>query len=509
MPKNALSKTAFVALCAFVLLSVLVNISFGRADNGDFARAMSAYVTAPVGLDLWPAFPSYEWRLRFFGYYIPEWVYVRPGIEATATRVTSAHIVFSAGNLLNKALYSETVLNLRIFAALLYALVALPFLLIARATISDGTRIQPANCAALALIAFLVFDVNVTSFFGSFYPEGPAAAFFALALVALFAWCAAERTAAHHILAFAGSVWLLALAKPQHFHVAITGALVLLAMIHGLNASPRLKAGLAAASITLCAAVVYAATFLGAETRRTNAYHSLYAGILTQSENPAAHLERLGLTRPDLVGKSARVAADFIAATPALSHRNTLAVALAEPTALGRLVLHAAGFIGDLELRRLGKIAYHEEMRPGESAFAWDDPRWRVEQPKPGIGLWSRSIIARHLTGTTYLLAIAVLIAGSAFLAARPGPFRKIAAAILFLAASSIAELVVAVLGDGLIEAGKHLFAANLFLGGAVVFAAYAVLRSGARHPSPTGSPQAPRRARPVHHLPPSAPERP
>jgi hypothetical protein len=104
-----LERSMEIILILWFVVAMYLQQNVGLADNGDFTRAMTWVSTGPIGIEPnWPAANTEDWSKRFFNFWIPYWK-----LELNMSiPTTSAFVLWLPGALLNKFLYSGTVLYL-------------------------------------------------------------------------------------------------------------------------------------------------------------------------------------------------------------------------------------------------------------------------------------------------------------------------------------------------------------------------------------------------------------
>lgn len=103
---QSLTRIVQALLLLALALAFYAQTDTGYADNGDYARAMTRFVTGPVGIaQNWPD-PVKEpamWSQRFFRYWIPYWNLNPQGIDLSSTGASansSAMVLWLLGVLL-------------------------------------------------------------------------------------------------------------------------------------------------------------------------------------------------------------------------------------------------------------------------------------------------------------------------------------------------------------------------------------------------------------------------
>jgi hypothetical protein len=211
---------------------------------------------------------------------------------------------------------------------------------------------------------------------------------------------------------------------------------------------------------------------------QANTYHSLFYGALTFSDRPSAHLQYLGIDG-DAVQCVNTSAYSLIGSACLAKYRNqmsfynTIRVIYREPQVMFRMLTHVFNNMQDVSLEYLGK-------------YSLDDPRSKTSSPVPmgveerfrlpttqaiPLNLWSELKFKFFPTGHALSFTIIGFIVWFVWVLKRSGVQQELAFVGLFSTIACVADMVVAVLGDGRYELVKHLFLSNvLFDIGAIVF---------------------------------------
>lgn len=437
--------------------SLIINSAYGRADNGDYGRFMAPFADKPYGfVSNWPPPDQRLQEDRFFQWWIPYW---DPAKIEDARYFGSTSLFWLCGEFLSRNLLADGVVSLRMSGAIaclvLVGAYGLSLWSVRRSAVT-GRQLIGAALMMLAS-ALVVSEVSYCSFTNSYFQEGGSFVF----LVCLFASCVfvcsgSIRFTRMPILAVAA--WLFAAAKVQH---GIVGPLLLVLVVaHASRNRPRGRyewAGLVVAICVLAGAMPATFWLNGHKhSRRNNAYHSLYFGILEHCKDPTAQLRAEGLPEESikLIGLPAysNEAGVLIAQhNIRLAHRSTLRISMREPTALIGLLRDAAMHAGNIELDYLG-------MRAQGAVDYRSIPS--------GVQVWGRLRRAVIPRGDGLLLLLGILIVGCGALCIVPKcpTIRSWAFLGLLFSLISFLELCGSALGDGLYEIDRHLFASNLAL---------------------------------------------
>jgi hypothetical protein len=279
---------------------------------------------------------------------------------------TSTALLWWPGVQLNRWFFSTAVLDIR-FLGVLPRIACLVFLCATGWWFHDRTA-ERQRGAALAACSFiggacvLLTDMNVTTYFNTFYQE-TGLVIYLLPLLLAFHVCS-SLTTLPAIVAVLVSVTLIACAKPSAVHVPFvaSGILVAARIAESRDVGGMWRVFRSAATWVLLAVAIVISTIGYRATRYQSfcyEYHSLYFGALTFSADPAKHIAAFGFDSDSrrLVGVDgfAPEALAFIEANAAkMTHVNTIKVVLREPGVLWRMLVFAAQHINryDVNLGR-------------------------------------------------------------------------------------------------------------------------------------------------------------
>lgn len=451
----------FVGACAFGIawlsFSLIINSAFGRADNGDYGRFMAPFADKPYGfIANWPPPDQRLQEDRFFQWWIPYW---DPAKIEDARYFGSTVLFWLGGKFLSRILLGDDVVSLRMSGAIACLVLMGAYGLVlwsARKSACSGRLLMSVVPMILAS-ALVLSEVCYGSFINSYFQEGGSFVFLVCLFSASVFVCGGSiRFERMPILAAAAC--LFATAKVQHGFVG--PLLLVLIVVHAFRIRPRGRYERAGLAVSICVIVgAMPATFWlngHRPSRRNNAYHSLYFGILGHCHDPTAQLRAEGLPEESvaLIGLPAysNEAGVLIGQLGArLAHRSTFRISMREPTALISLLREAAMHAGNIEMDYLG-------MRAQGAVDYRSIPS--------GIHVWSRLRRAVIPRGDGLLLLLGILIVGFGVSCIVPKRLSIRSWAFLGLLFTLISglELCASTLGDGLYEIDRHLFASNLAL---------------------------------------------
>ena len=439
----------------------------GLADNGDFTRSIKFFSSGPVGI--WPNFPprgTALWHRRFYEHWLTRWTLWRHQEKI----VTSAALLWLPGVLASAAVASPAVslpwLSLVPRALLLGEL----WVLLRWAQRQPAGRWLPWTLGGPLVL--LLTTTDNAAYLNSFYQEAASQVFL---LPTLFSLVYLKARPGWPRLALAvACLALLTTAKSSTIYWP------LLALPFGLyawtardparwrrHAAPILAAGL----ILVCLLTVAARRLTEYHEANVNPYHSLFYGALMFSHRPAEHLRRLGLADgADCLGVSAydeRGKAYFDGHLARMTFRNTLSTLAHEPSILWRMGYFGLCSMQDISLEYLGKYAEDDPRAanrpPWQGIGTGSEQRvWTAPLAASGANLWSDLKFHAFPTGASLALTLAAFAAFCGWRLRAPGTGGDLALTGLLATLAVVADLAVAMLGEGRHELIKHLYLANL-----------------------------------------------
>ncbi len=507
LPGQRLARLVQAVLLVYLALSQIASLRIGMADSGDFTRVMTWFTSGPANMQgNWPALGTPEYDQRFFKYYIPDWKLDFPlnGI------FSSVELLWLPGVLLNWLFFSQTVLSMMMIG-LVPRLLSLVILWLAfrwinaiyppaGLTANKGSDpVEPAGGSWQTLVITLTLGVPLTlllgsaaymAYFNSFYQETGSFIFLFLFLAAVI-WVkhSPELTQAEkgttmqnaspllpRFLALAALFGLLT-SKVSNLYWVIPGVLLVVPW-RNVFTRPKAYIGLfigIAATLTLAMILMPSRPL----NRQAQAYHSLFFGTLTFSDDPCARLQEIRVDqRIDCVGRDAysdKGQVCFDQLKDQVSFASSALVIWHEPAILLRMEQYVAKFM--------------QRLKTGLGKYASSDPR-ATDQPKTLMDLWE--LLKGHIFPSGYAFWATMVAFTVLFVAATihpPGQIqdkqgvappgatrlqsfaRELALIGLVATLACIADMNVAVLGDGQREIVKHLFLANVLFDIALIAA--------------------------------------
>lgn len=321
--------------------------------------------------------------------------------------------------------------------------------------------------AVLLGLVYVLVDPGYLLFFNSFYAD----ATLLLALFGLVVWMWGYG---------ALPVWFWALSWPR-FAAASLALLLLVALgggakmqfvllpglVFGVLAVPLFvtgrrfpcRAAVLGGPLLLLAVIIPLHFFVGSGPRFlwANNYHAVYGGILRLTDDPDGALRRLGvseefwgLPRRDVFSGHIPPEHPVHQELAALSRWRLLRLYLSEPEAIVRAAEHVQRALARVETHPRGN-RIRDPSQPGKRTFTttWQFARWR------GIvyGSWPPVLWVGVLLAATWLVVTL-----------RRRRWNGAAAACSLLLLWALSQMVVVVLGEGMITFAQHLMSARCAL---------------------------------------------
>lgn len=210
---------------------------------------------------------------------------------------------------------------------------------------------------------------------------------------------------------------------------------------------------------------------------QANLYHSLFFGALTFSDNPSAHLRALEMddaARCINTSAFSSIGSEcFKKYQGQLSFRNTLRVGYREPPVVFRMLKYVLGSMQDVSLNYLGKYSLDDprsQISPIITTSAEEASRVSSVETTP-LNLWPTLKLRLFPRGYALAFILLVFVIWFTLNFRRTGIYRDLALIGLVFTIACVADMSVAILGDGKHELLKHLFLSNvLFDIAAIVF---------------------------------------
>lgn len=468
------TKVGIVLLVVWQIAALFAQSHVGLADNGDYTRIMSIVTSGPVGFEHnWPdnVTQASEYDRRFFQSWVPYWKldFPRESQPFNSSYNTSATLLWYPGVLMNYLFYSADTLHLS-FLSLFPRLILIGVLLLLFRRICAHAMASPLEKALFCGMIGLCFVLWTTTtdyaaYLNSFYFETASWIFllvFVLCLTAPVRDDSRWRSIGYY--ACMATLLLLAAAKASNFYWPLVAVPFVLVRFGGKLHSGRFFLKWAVWSVALTS-VAYFFTSPPDPGYRINAYHRLFYGVLTFSENPSQRLAEVGLADCAMhVGQANAESSDLtdIAKShrSALSFSTTLRIIAREPTILWRMAVYAAANMQTASPSYLGQRSANDpSTKSGALANLWSEMK---------LAFFPRGY-ALYATLFAYIVLFAAAVRSAA-------PRRELATVGLLASIACLVDMNVAILGDGRYELVKHLFLANLLFDLATITAANVVV---------------------------------
>lgn len=446
-------------LLIWLVVSLLLQVNNGLADNGDFSRIMTHFTSAPLGFESnWPE-TGELWNRRFFYYWLPYWKLDFPlGLRFWQNNFNSSVIwLWTPGVLLNWLIYSHSVLWLPAIALFPKLLLILFLILVFRWI--DTSQLKPRSSLVMSLtlgapLVLLFTNQDYLAYLNSFYSE-TAQMIYLLAFLAALIYTRRRLSPWRDVLCLL-ILFLLATSKASSLYWTFLGLWFIFPLKELFTRPFHYLARYALLAIGL-ASLAYAFTRPPTWVIQQNAYNSLFNGILVFSKNPSVHLERLQVAQAQqCIGYPVvhRYGAECLQnpeLAEAMNFSNVARVVLAEPLALTRMAAHAMDGMQITHLP-LGQHAYPvNDLYPDEGTQSRTDL----------ANLWSTFKQKFFPRGLVLVVFLALYLVFFSLNLSRNGLRQELALVGLLVSLAAGLDLLVVILGDGRTEMLKHLFFAN------------------------------------------------
>jgi hypothetical protein len=469
-----------IILIAWLLVGQWAQLDSGLPDTGDFSRIMTLFTSGPVGIEPnWPDFNTQHdlWEQRFLHYWLPYWKLDFPqGLRLWQENFnSSAAWLWFPGVAANRLFYSSSVLYLPAVSLLprllLIAFMLLVFLWIDRSDLPPIGRLLMTIGLGIPLTMFLT-NHNYLVYLNTFFTE-PALMSFLLVFLAALIFLKRRPGPWRYVLCVC-ALFLLSTGKASAIYWPFLGAWFILPS-RGFRSKPVWHLARYVLLAGSLAAVAYLYTRPSEGAMRINQYNSLFNGILIFSGNAPARLAELNI--PDAEGcvgySTWTQVGGGCFANPLIAEKvsfgDTLNVAVREPLAMAKLYW--------LGLRRMQDISFTPasmtDRAAGDSRPSLVDSGWN---------LWT------HVKHTIFpkgaaLIGIAVLFLGLfAYAYRRSGMAKELGMVGLICSLAWVADIGIAVLGEGRTDIVKHLFFANYLFDLSLIAAVNGLLLLGIPH---------------------------
>jgi hypothetical protein len=456
-------------MLAWLVLSFVVQLDIGLADNGDYTRVMGPITSGPIGFNSRPTPGTPESFQRFFHYWLPYWRLDGP----VDWPRTSELLLWLPGAWLSSALFSRNVLWMPVLGLPIKAL-----LIVSVLGVLAWIERRASHCRSILTLVIagpLVLLLSTTDFvayINTFYREAGSTTYL-LAFLASTLFLKVNPHSSRRQLLCLTTVALLTMSKPSNVYWPVIGV-PLIFLLRARRISWR-HAGISAALIIAIALVSLRVT--ADHTSRTTVWDSLFSSALLLSADPSSHLARLEMPdaapcigRPIFVGIGADCYARYKdVVTPA----HALTVVAREPTIVARQLLFGASALQDLSIEWYG--IYRADDPRSQTAPATEGPpdtRFWGRRSNQLFNVWSAIQYTLFPRGP---LALAVLIGLVPvwWRAFRSGGFAQDLGLIGAVTSAAVwLDILVQVGAEGRQDLIRHLFMANILFALTIIAAA-------------------------------------
>ena len=456
-----------------VILSLLIlwsagnvyDLKLGLADNGDWYRSTRWFSSGPLGFAPdGTALSQEEHQARYYQYWLPYWQLDASQLRSKTLSglvVTSNLLLWLPGVGLCRLFLENRVLSLAVISLIPRLLVGLNLAMIL-AWVSVHFKKQ--RTWLVVLIGLPLVGITITpaynAYFNSFFQESGDIAFFLFFSAALLWFTSRPQSRLFFGLVLIAAV-LLGSSKASHFYWPTVTGVFLLLFPEVRRSWPRWTAIGLAVGLSILMFNLNQSDGMMAQNR----FNRLYSGLLSFSQNRQYDLAVLGLQgSEDCIDEMDYYADNRLKCVENLEGNSPISsmvkIILHDPAILFRQAAYTAGQLQKISLRdlpvesnNLGYFAQGDNRLPNEN-WVWS---WEILKenafPK-GFTFWVFIFLASIVLGWQ------IRHGQSASGAAKLG---------LFLIATLLIEMVVAILGDGKYELVKHLLLANLIFDGLFV----------------------------------------
>jgi hypothetical protein len=439
----ALIAAVVVVVAAIGAAQLLLPPVVGMADNGDFPRIMGYF-----SIGYAPGLPHQE----HFTFVTTDYV-VHPANRWVSGFLSSELLLAAAAFVVSRPFLPGNAFDIRWLGGLHLAILLAAIWLALHAARDTALVARVALAAGLTL-AFT--DVSYVAYFNSFYSE-PASLLFLLCLPSVAALTLAAE-GRRQLLLFLGFVVLACLfisAKPQN----ATGGLFLAGYVLLLRRLRRDRpwrtaAAIAVALLLVCSAVTYAATTR--IVRHASLHFAVFHELLGHSPHPERDLAELGLA-PELIVYAGTHPWQFT--PPSFENPRFIALFLDRIT-MARIALFYARHPGRLVdlLDRSAGAALAARPDLGNFTRASGRPPYALSE-RAAAWTWVKSRSApSRLSSLSAMLGVLVVLAVIWSFRAGSARTRLMAALILALLGTGIAQFVTVAITSGTIDTAKHMF---------------------------------------------------
>lgn len=447
------------ALVFWFITAMYLQHDIGLADNGDFVRSIEGITSGPIGIEPnWPAPNSEDWSKRFVNYWIPFWK-----LELSVIRPTSsAFILWLPGILLNKFLYSSSVLYLPVLSLfpkfILFAVIMFLF----NWTENYSKYKKVLLVSFVAPITIILTTTDYIAHLNSFYQDSATLVFYFLIFVSIL--LLRQHLSFRYLVCSLIAILFLAMDRPAYIYWPLLSIpFVLYAWSYKKNI--RLHT-MIIAGFSLIILFTFASAFV-TKTKyieeNANAFNSYFNGVLTFTEDSSAHLRDIGMEDAIKCVNTPAYSSDglsecFLKYKNQMSFKNTVRVIIIEPVVMLKMLKYVFDNMQDVSVNYLGKYSFGNPLSKTSPRNGYYDTDMGP------LNLWAK--MKYNLFPRGYSLFFTLSSFAIWFIFVLRLKLNDVCQDFAFLGLLStfacVTDMTVAILGDGRCDMGRHLYLSNL-----------------------------------------------
>ncbi len=267
------------------VLALFVPPFVGMADNGDYYRIL-------YGNGLYFSQPDYD--SQYLGHFVREYGIFQYFNEHQTLLYSSQSLFIRLALAVNKLVYSTTVFDIRIQAALLTLMYTAAIYLLVEGITCRMSRLK--GYAVAAITVFVFADTAYTAYFNSFFGESIVLITMVF-LVASWLLFYRKRYNDYFLLSlFTVSALLLITVKQQNAPVGVVLAVAGVSLLF-MRRDRLFRFSAGGVLALLFAAGIATYVWIPKDFVNINQYHAMSRGILQTTDNPEKALEAFGMDR--------------------------------------------------------------------------------------------------------------------------------------------------------------------------------------------------------------------
>lgn len=464
-----------IGSATLIVLLIMLPPVLGVADSGDYARIIGGAGIAPLD-------PNESYHDRYFGYAHRLYGYgeYSPGGYFS----THALLVLVAGWL--GRLFNGASFDMRVIGACYLLLFLWATMLLVRYAPKAGSR-KATLATTITLAACLLFvfeDIGYVAYFQSFFGEPYALVATLMTVAAALALVSTDKPGGAMFAVFVCAAFALATSKIQNAPLGIAFALLAWRMLR-LREDRRWRrqvwTGVAALLVGSTLMIVVAPDRL----KHTNLYQSIFYGVLKDSPDVAADMRELGIPEKyaGLAGTNYFQKDTVIPQSDKTLHREVLEKLGHKDIALYYL-RHPGRFADKLEVAA-SNAAYVRPGYLGNYDRSAGKPWGAISHTYDAWSQWKAERLPHKLGVFLGFYACYYALLVALWLWTRSRKFRLGLETMAIVGVAGAFAVIVAIVGDGEADMGKHLFMFNvcfdMMVVSAITGAAYGISKFVAR----------------------------